>query len=438
MPDAMVAEGRGSPRIPERGPTARQFALILGLALLVRALCWIPGAMQPERFFTDDAGGYVALARDLHGGYLDPQSSSFVVGLSRTPAYPVFLAALLSLFRGSLPGVVAAQIGLSLITVWLTCVLATRLMGRRAALASGLLLALDPVSTLFSCLLQPETLFTALLLAAIICWFAALERGSWRPAAFAGFMLGIAALTRPIGLFLPLWLAPAVCLRRDLRHRTGLLLGFLLASSVPIFGWMAKNQIQTGFPVFSIAGDSSLFDYRAAGALAEDEGISREEARIRLWRRLWAMTPPAASAAELGSRQRGLALRVLAEHPVGAARMMARGVARMMAGTGVTALSNLVGDPDPESVSKPWKRGAQALLVLALGGAYLAAFWGVVLLAARRDLLAIALTLGVIAYFALFSAGPEANTRFRFPASPFLAILAGHGLAQVTSRSRAG
>ena len=419
-------------------PTSQRFWPILGLGFLVRALCWLPGATQPERFFTDDAHGYVLLARDLHAGYLDPQSGSFAVGLVRTPAYPVFLGALLGAFHGSLPAVVGVQIGLSLFTVWLTCILATRLIGRRAALAGGVLLALDPVSALFSCLLQPETLFTTLLLAATICWFLALERGSWRPAAFAGLMLGIAALTRPIGLFLPLWLAPAVWLRLDVRHKTRLVLCFLLASSVPIFGWMAKNQLQTGFPVFSIGGDSSLFDYRAAGALAEDLGISWEEARARVWQRLSAMTPPAASAAELASRQRGLALRILAEHPIGAVKMMSRGVARMMAGTGVTALSNLVGDPDPEAVSKPWKRVAQALLLLALGVAYLAATWGVVLLAARRDLLAIGLTLGVIVYFALFSAGPEANTRFRFPASPFLAILAGHGLSQVTSRSRAG
>jgi 4-amino-4-deoxy-L-arabinose transferase-like glycosyltransferase len=424
--------------MPERDLTSRQLRLVLSLALLVRALCWLPGTTQPERFFTDDAHGYVALARDLHAAYLDPQSGSFAVGLVRTPGYPAFLGALLGVFRGSLPAVVAAQVGLSVFTVWLTCVLATRLLGRHAALAGGLLLALDPVSALFSCLLQPETLFTALLLAATLCWFSALERGSWRPAAFAGFMLGIAALIRPIGLFLPLWLAPAVWLGRGVRHKTRLLLCFLLASSVPSFGWMAKNQVQTGFPVFSIGGDSSLFDYRAAGALAEDEGISWEEARTRLWQRLWAMTPPAASAAELGSRQRGLALRILAEHPIGAVKMAARGVARMMAGTGLTALSKLVGDPDPETVSKPWKRAAQALLVLALVGAYLAAFWDVVLLAALRDLLAIALTLGVIAYFALLSAGPEANTRFRFPASPFLAILAGHGLSQVIARSRAG
>ena len=48
----------------------------------------------------------------------------------------------------------------------------------------------------------------------------------------------------------------------------------------------------------------------------------------------------------------------------------------------------------------------------------------------------LALLLGVVVYLALFSAGPEANTRFRFPAAPFLAILAGYGLSQPFARSR--
>ena len=410
--------------------------MVVGLALLVRALCWFPAAIHNERFFTDDSHGYVALARNLDAAYLEPQSPSFAMGLLRTPAYPVFLAALFRIFDGSVRAVVAAQIGVSVFTVWLTWALARRLIGDRSALASGLVLALDPASVLFACLIQPETLFTALLVGGAVCWLAALERGAWSQAAGAGFIFGVAALTRPIALFLPLCLAPAVWLRRDVRRRVQLLLCFLLASAVPVGGWMAKNRILTGHAVFTIVGDSSLLHYRAAGALAEDEGISIDEARTRVWQRFWAITPPTASLAELSSRQRVLAFEILAEHPWGAVKMMSAGVVRMMAGTGLTALSNLVGDPDPEGVAKAWKRTVQALQLLGLGVVYLAVGRGVILLAARRELLAIALPLGVIVYLALFSAGPEANTRFRFPAAPFLALLAGHGLAQPFGRSR--
>jgi hypothetical protein len=199
---------------------------------------------------------------------------------------------------------------------------------------------------------------------------------------------------------------------------------------------MAKNRILTGLPVFSIASDSSLLLYRAAGALAADERISLDEARTRVWQRFWTTAPHAASVAELSRRQRALALQILAEHPWGAVKMMSDGVLRMLAGTGLTALSNLVGDPDPEGVAKPWKKAVQALQLLVLGLVYLAVARGVILLAARRELFAIALPLAVIVYLALFSAGPEANTRFRLPAVPFLAILAGHGLSQSFARSR--
>jgi 4-amino-4-deoxy-L-arabinose transferase-like glycosyltransferase len=358
------------------------------------------------------------------------------MGLLRTPGYPGFLTPLLRLFDGSLHAIVAVQIGVSLFTVWLTWVLARRLIGPRTALASGLLLALDPPSALFSCLVQPETLFTVLLVAGAVFWRGALERGACGPALAAGLLLGLAALTRPIGLFLPVWLAPAVWLRRGPLRPTRLLLCFLVAALLPIAAWMAKNRALTGFAFFSTVGDSSLFYYRAAGALAEDEGIPLDEARTRLSQRLWAQAPPAASIAELLSRQRALAVQVLAEHPWGALKVTSAGVLRMLAGTGQTALSRLLGDPDPESFSRPWQRALLALQLLGLAIAYLALARGVRLLAARREVLALGLPLGIAAYLVVFSAGPEANTRFRVPAAPFLAILAGHGLSQPFARSR--
>ena len=218
----------------EAGPASRHLWLILGLALLVRTLVWLPGGANPERFYTPDSFGYMELAGDLEAGYLDPQSHTFTLGLIRTPGYPFFLAAFLRLFQGSVRAVMAVQIGMSLVTVWLTYILACRLIGRRTAVAGSLLLALDPTSILFSCLIQPETLFTALMVAGTLCWLLALLGGRWRLAVGAGLLIGGAALTRPIGLFLALYLAAAVCMTRDIRPRTRLLICFLLASMLPI------------------------------------------------------------------------------------------------------------------------------------------------------------------------------------------------------------
>ena len=401
---------------------------ILLLALVVRSLVYFSAA-DPKRFLTDDAPLYVAIAKDLRGAYLDPLSPMFPIGLFRTPGYPLFLAALSAVFKDALAPVVVAQIGLSLLTVWLTVLLAGRLLGNRAAMAAGLVLAVDPVSALFSCFIQPEALFTVLLVGGVLGVAVAAERGDPLAALAAGLLLGLAALSRPIGLFLPLAVAPAILLRRGKARRGFVALAFLLGSAVPIGGWMTKNQIVTGAPVFTIVGDSSLLHYRAAGALAEDEGISIEEARERVWKRFSSTVTPGASVVDQSRLQRAVALEVLGEHKLAAIRMMVYGTGRLLAGTGLTALSHLRGESSPGAVSRPWKIVAQGLQGLALLIAYLAVARAVMVMSWRRQFFELALSLGVVVYFVVLSAGPEANTRFRFPVAPFLAVLAGHGLS---------
>jgi len=414
------------------GLSRTEIGLVLSLALLVRALCFLAAASHPERFFTTDSVGYMALARDLSAGYLDPESPNFVLGLVRTPAYPIFLGALLTLSGGSTHAIVLAQIGLSLATLWLTCTLAVRLVGRRPALIAGVILALDPASALFPCLLQPETLFTMLLVGATLLLHIAVAGRSARTALGSGALLGLAALTRPLGIFLPLWLAPAVWTATKGPRRGRLLIAFLAAAGTPMGAWMAKNQVLTGFPVFSIAGDSSLLHYRAAGALAESEGLTLEKARAVLQGRLLAMQPPARSVAELSSRQRALALSTFAEHPLGTVKMTLRGFSLMVTGTGLSALSNLVAGPDLGTIPKPWVFVLQTVATAVILIACLSVARGAVRLAAEGNHAALMLTLGVIAYLVLLSAGPEAGSRFRLPAMPFLAILAGHGMPRVS------
>jgi hypothetical protein len=394
---------------------------------------YISAAGDVTRFVTNDSSDYFTLAYDLRAGYLDRNSPMFAMGLLRTPAYPAFLAALLRPFGGSLQIPVMAQIAVSALTVWLTIVLAARLVGPRASIWAGLVLAVDPVSALYPCLLLPETVFTALVAGGVLVWVRALDRGSVWQSCAAGLLLGVAALTRPIGIFLPVLVAASALVRRRPGVRTTLAIALLFGASIPIVGWVAKNRLLTGSAVFSIIFDSGLLDYRAAGALAMDEGIPIEQARDRLWRRFWSTTRPGMDVIELSRRQRSLAFEVLSEHKAAALTTWVDGIVRLFAETGLAVVRSLMGLV-PSGTESGLHSAALFILALALALGYIATGRGIAVLLRDGAVFQLVLTLGMMAYLVALSAGPEAYSRFRLPAMPFIAILAGHGLAYRRNR----
>ena len=410
---------------------------ILLIAFLARTLVFLVAAGHPDRVLTDDAPQYVALAGNLRAAYFDASSPDFTRGLFRTPGYPAFLAGPLRVSGGSLDFVIGLQVIIGTLCVGLTLMLAKELLGPRASIAAGLLLAVDPASILYSCFVQPDTLFTALTMAGALIWVASIEGAVLWAAAISGLVLGLAALTRPIGIFLPLVLPLVLMARPGASRRLSLAGCFLAGAFIPIGGWMAKNQVLTGSPVFTILGDSALLHYRAAGALAEDERIPIEEARDRVWKRFWSNASPGASLVELSIEQRQLAFRILGEHRWGAVKMMGRAAVRIAAGTGLTALSRLRGETNPDPTSSTPRRVIEGLQLLLMLIAYAAIARGVMLLWGQRRFFEVALLLGGAAYFVVMSAGPEGNTRFRLPAAPFLAILAGYGLSRGRFRNSA-
>lgn len=404
----------------------RALAVALGLGAAARLLLFALGLQDPRRFFTLDAEHYVLLARDLAGGYLDPKSELFSVGLLRTPGYPLFAAPWLS--AGGPAAVIAGQILLSAAVVALAFVLARRLFDAPAAGLAAIVLALDPASVVYTCLLQPETLFSLLLLASALAWWTALE-GSLTAAALAGTLAGLATLTRPIAVFLPLALLLLPWLHSEFRkaRRPAVLIALLLPFALIAGGWIARNAVVAGAPVLSTIEGTNLLYYRAAGALAEERGTPIEETRAELEREIRAGVPAAATSAERSRLESARALEILLAHPLGAAASALRGAFKLLAGTGLTALSSLRGDPEPERITGGRERLLSVALGLLLACLYLAASSGV-LAAIRGGATASLVFLAVfLLYFLVISAGPEANTRFRVPMAPFLAALAGLG-----------
>lgn len=152
---------------------------ILGVAALLRVAA---AAMLPDQSaLLVDAGSYRDLARGLieHG--------VIAGGFYQMPLYPVMIA-----LTGFGWGQLAADIALSVASVWLVYAIAVELFGDRlAALLAATAAACYPPLIFFAVVGLSESLFITMLLAAFLCWY----RG-W-------FTLGavfavLAILTRPI------------------------------------------------------------------------------------------------------------------------------------------------------------------------------------------------------------------------------------------------
>jgi hypothetical protein len=148
--------------------------------------------------------------------------------------------------------------------------------------------------------------------------------------------------------------------------------------------------------------------------------------------------------------QRQMALEIFREHPVPTAVMLLKGVARLFLDPGYTIVCTMLDRtstafecfPGKSSMNEPGLAGAAlarvgqmtALQVLALAwstlllaAVYVCGLVGAFELARGRRWAALALLALLVAYFVGLAAGAEANSRFRLPAMPFLAVLAGYG-----------
>jgi 4-amino-4-deoxy-L-arabinose transferase-like glycosyltransferase len=158
-----------------------------------------------DGFHFDDEAVYLDAAGRLTAG------AGFGDGYRGVPAYPVVLAALQSVAPAGVLGVRLAQAVVTAAGGVLVLVLAGTLCGRRAALAAGLLYALDPLLVVSGALLYPEAVAAVLLSAVVLAVIHAAGRDHPGWAGMVGVALGALALLRPVTLvFVPVvavWLA---------------------------------------------------------------------------------------------------------------------------------------------------------------------------------------------------------------------------------------
>jgi 4-amino-4-deoxy-L-arabinose transferase-like glycosyltransferase len=269
---------------------SRQRAMVLGalvVALLLRLAFGL--GYWVDKPLTHDEQEYLMLAQNLRAGnglvYDDDGRQHF----GRAPGYPVFLAAVLSVWDDA-RAIRVAQAMLGALTVLVIGALAARACGRRAGVLALWLAALYPPLVWIPAYLLSETLYSLLILSAALVLWKALESpsggsphplspdtdsegdqpsGARAPLGFlaSGLIIGAAALARPVALpFLGL-----AFLYLIFRCKPRAALPLLLGAVIVIAPWTAWKSLDAGEFVL-IASEGGITFWTGNNPLAIGEG----------------------------------------------------------------------------------------------------------------------------------------------------------------------
>jgi 4-amino-4-deoxy-L-arabinose transferase-like glycosyltransferase len=228
--------------------TRRRLLWLFGAALILRLLYIGVGIEVPPQ----DTPDYDEIAHNLLAGEGFVASSNWFgheLRAWRAPLYPLLLAAVYAVWDSHV-AVQVVQAVLGAVTVILIYLLTRRLHPAAALVAGWLAVAYEPLVASTNEVMT-EVLFTMLLVAGVAAAIEARHRRAWYWPAAAGILVGLAALTRPVGLLaVPAILA--VSAWEDFSGRrawqrwapfAGLLSAGLLAAMLP---WTLRNAAVLG------------------------------------------------------------------------------------------------------------------------------------------------------------------------------------------------
>lgn len=419
-----MADRQRTTTLSERALIALAFLIVLSTHLTYEYL-------SDGDFYYPDSFTYLTPALGmLHGlGFATENEPETL----RTPGYPVFLLPFLAA-RAPSGAIVAANHLLDAALAAAIYILARRSGARRwAAFAAALILGFDTITIHYANKILTETLSAVLVFAIFVI---VIHRRTTPWLVLAGLTCGALVLVRPVAIawfgVVTLWLAWTGV-------RPFAVAAFMIAAVAMPLAWASRNAARTGVFTLSSIGAINLMSHRAAAALAmEDGGDFHERLGVRqkqldriISQRVIAAegveSPEELSNADLSRYYSALAREILPHHLRGAMLMTLRGFAVNMADTDWDALAEVVDDElIPEEATRiavhVW---TWLLWIASIAG--IAVMW-------RNDRAGAALIAGTIFYFLFMAAGGEAESRFRVPVVPLMA-LAGAQSAEGRARS---
>jgi hypothetical protein len=307
-----------------------RWSALVAIAIIAVALRLAPLSHSDLSFayYPDDSFEYLQLADGLVGGC---GFARLIDGacqppeILRTPGYPAFIAVighnvrLVLAIQAVMSGVISMLVALWLMYQW----------SFLAALIAELFIAFDLPSIVLANGVMAEALFQTLVGVAVFVPLIAAARP--RALSALGFLTGVAgglaALTRPIGIVLPLLLPIPFLAERTVQLPRRLLpAGLTFAVSLIIIaGWSARNYKNERYAGLSTVGAINMYYYRAADVVARQEGTILAATRKAFGDRLGVsyehIYQADVQSPTLAHRMNRLSLSILAAHPIEALLM---------------------------------------------------------------------------------------------------------------------
>lgn len=403
--------------------------VVIGLALALRGLA-ILAAVEPS----SDAAWYFSRAAMLADGrgYLGDHGAPTAYW---PPGWPMALSLVFHLTGPAIWATGLLNLALSALSGWLALDLGRRLFGSEVAGRMGLLLwAAYPNAIVYAPLALTEVFYTTLLLA--LCWLLVARQGV-AATLLAGLVLGLATLVKaqslvvvPLILAIALWRETGAMRRLPALVGKGLALGALAA--LVVMPWSLRNQRELGaFVAVSTNGGITLLtgnnDSARGGFTPEDPVVRALDARTDLGE----------LAKDAEAKRLGMAW--IAAHPARFVGLMPMKLVRLWGPDGEGLWAYETGSP-------AYAAAPRAFLLLRVANQ--AWYWALLALAAVAVPLMIRkrrraglgpvdwwlLPYGIVAYPSLIALVFSGQSRFHYPAMPFVCMAAGWVVAAVLTR----
>ena len=240
-----------------------------------------------DGFYVYDSFGYWKIADNLHqyGVFSQTLKPPLTPDYYRTPLYPLFIYIMELLPGNSILPIIFLQNMMGLLIVFYTYKTAKRLFKNTfVPVLAALFLAIDVPSIVFGNLLLTEMLFSVLLITGLYFVVVYFEKQTIRSLIIGSVLIGLAILTRPIGIFLPLIIGLFMLLKyrneilKGLVHFS-LLLGVVLITVSP---WLIRNKTTFDGYFLSVIAEHNLQNFQAATIYAEAAELPLNEARCSL------------------------------------------------------------------------------------------------------------------------------------------------------------